>query len=149
RGAGELRPARRMGFARWTRTRFSLERRVSSLPRRGRALPRAASGDAPLRGDDGAQPVTASLNTINPERPTRDVVDVSNPSVSEQTGRPTGFWWSEPPPPYWDGRVMAPGCPTPDPEGPRRPARRSSARHISLRAQAASPMPEVLSRPAG
>src|SRR5215471_7690798 len=59
RGTGELRPAHRMGFARWTRTRFSLEPRVSCLPRRGRALPRAASGDAPLRGDDRAEPVTA------------------------------------------------------------------------------------------
>ena len=46
--------------------------------------------------------MTASLNTINPDRPKRVVIVLSNPSVSEQTGWPIGFWWSELTHPYWE-----------------------------------------------
>ena len=46
--------------------------------------------------------MTASLNTINPERPKRVAIVLSNPSVSEQTGWPIGFWWSELTHPYWE-----------------------------------------------
>ena len=44
----------------------------------------------------------ATVNVLNPERPKRIAIVASNPSVSEQTGWPIGFWWSELTHPYWE-----------------------------------------------
>ena len=37
----------------------------------------------------------ANLNPVNPKRPKRIAIVVSNPSTSTTTGWPVGFWWSE------------------------------------------------------
>ena len=37
----------------------------------------------------------ASVDILNPDRPKRIVIVASNASISEQTGVPIGFWWSE------------------------------------------------------
>jgi putative intracellular protease/amidase len=39
--------------------------------------------------------LSASVDTLNPDRPKRIVIVASNPVVSEQTGWPIGFWWAE------------------------------------------------------
>ena len=39
--------------------------------------------------------MSASVDILNPDRPKRVVIVASNPAVSEQTGGPIGFWWSE------------------------------------------------------
>lgn len=44
----------------------------------------------------------ATVDVLNPERPKRIAIVASNPSVSEQTGWPIGFWWSELTHPYWE-----------------------------------------------
>jgi putative intracellular protease/amidase len=46
--------------------------------------------------------MTAAIDILKPERPKRVVVVASNPTVSEQTGWPIGFWWSELTHPYWE-----------------------------------------------
>jgi putative intracellular protease/amidase len=46
-------------------------------------------------------PVTGAIDILNPERPKRVVIVASNPAVSESTGWPIGFWWSELTHPYW------------------------------------------------
>jgi putative intracellular protease/amidase len=39
---------------------------------------------------------------LKPQRPKRVAIVASNPAVSEQTGWPIGFWWSELTHPYWE-----------------------------------------------
>jgi putative intracellular protease/amidase len=46
--------------------------------------------------------VSGALDILNPERPKRVVIVVANPGISEQTGWPIGFWWSELTHPYWE-----------------------------------------------
>jgi putative intracellular protease/amidase len=45
--------------------------------------------------------VSAAIDVLNPDAPRRVIVLASNPTVSEQTGWPIGFWWSELTHPYW------------------------------------------------
>lgn len=40
-------------------------------------------------------------NQVNPARPRRVAIVLSNPAVSTTTGWPVGFWWSELTHPYW------------------------------------------------
>src|SRR4051794_8451475 len=35
------------------------------------------------------------LNPVDPRRPKRAAIVISNPGVSSSTGWPVGFWWSE------------------------------------------------------
>jgi putative intracellular protease/amidase len=42
----------------------------------------------------------ASVDLLDPENPKRVLIVASNPAVSEQTGWPIGFWWSELSHPY-------------------------------------------------
>jgi putative intracellular protease/amidase len=44
----------------------------------------------------------AAIDVLHPERPKQILVVASNPSVSEQTGWPIGFWWAELTHPYWE-----------------------------------------------
>ena len=44
----------------------------------------------------------ATVDVLNPERSKRIAIIASNPSVSDQTGWPIGFWWSELTHPYWE-----------------------------------------------
>jgi putative intracellular protease/amidase len=44
----------------------------------------------------------AAIDVLDPRNPKRVVIVVSNPSVSEQTGWPIGFWWGELTHPYWE-----------------------------------------------
>ena len=37
----------------------------------------------------------SNLNPVDPSRPKRAAIVVSNPAVSTSTGWPVGFWWSE------------------------------------------------------
>ena len=46
--------------------------------------------------------MTGAIDTLDPERPKRVVIVASNPAVSERTGWPIGFWWSELSHPYWE-----------------------------------------------
>lgn len=46
--------------------------------------------------------MTASIDVLYPERPKKVLVVASNPSTSEQTGWPIGFWWAELTHPYWE-----------------------------------------------
>lgn len=41
-----------------------------------------------------------NVNQVNPERPKRAAIVISNPGVSTTTGWPVGFWWSELTHPY-------------------------------------------------
>lgn len=36
-----------------------------------------------------------ALNRVDPTRPKRVAIVISNPAVSSSTGWPVGFWWSE------------------------------------------------------
>jgi putative intracellular protease/amidase len=42
-----------------------------------------------------------SLNQVNPDRPKRVAIVISNPAVSTTTGWPVGFWWCELTHPYY------------------------------------------------
>ncbi len=42
-----------------------------------------------------------SLNPVNPEKPKRIAIVISNPSVSTTLGAPVGFWWAEVTHPYF------------------------------------------------
>lgn len=44
--------------------------------------------------------MSAAIDILNPQK--RIAIVASNPAVSEQTGWPIGFWWSELAHPYWD-----------------------------------------------
>jgi putative intracellular protease/amidase len=46
--------------------------------------------------------MSAELDVLHPDHPRRVLVVASNPSVSEQTGWPIGFWWAELTHPYWE-----------------------------------------------
>jgi putative intracellular protease/amidase len=46
--------------------------------------------------------MSAAIDILDPSRPKRVLLVASNPSVSEQTGWPIGFWWSELTHPYWE-----------------------------------------------
>jgi putative intracellular protease/amidase len=46
--------------------------------------------------------LSASVDILNPARPKRIVIVASNPAVSQQTGWPIGFWWSELTHPFWE-----------------------------------------------
>ena len=46
--------------------------------------------------------MTAAIDILDPSHPKRVVIVASNPAVSEQTGWPIGFWWSELTHPYWE-----------------------------------------------
>jgi putative intracellular protease/amidase len=46
--------------------------------------------------------VSGAIDVLNPDKPRRVVVLASNPTVSEQTGWPIGFWWAELTHPYWE-----------------------------------------------
>ena len=54
------------------------------------------------RSLDGLDPVTGTIDILSPDAPKRVVIVASNPAVSEQTGWPIGFWWSELSHPYWE-----------------------------------------------
>jgi putative intracellular protease/amidase len=43
----------------------------------------------------------SDLNPVNPNRPKRAAIVISNPAVSASTGWPVGFWWSELTHPYY------------------------------------------------
>jgi putative intracellular protease/amidase len=42
-----------------------------------------------------------AVDILDPEHPKRVLIVVSNSGISEQTGWPIGFWWSELSHPYW------------------------------------------------
>jgi len=44
----------------------------------------------------------ANLNPVNPNKPKRAAIVISNPAVSTTTGWPVGFWWSELTHPYYN-----------------------------------------------
>jgi putative intracellular protease/amidase len=46
--------------------------------------------------------VSGAIDILNPQRPKRVVLVVANAAVSERTGWPIGFWWSELTHPYWE-----------------------------------------------
>jgi putative intracellular protease/amidase len=46
--------------------------------------------------------VSGAIDILDPEHPKRVVIVASNPGVSELTGWPIGFWWSELTHPYWE-----------------------------------------------
>jgi putative intracellular protease/amidase len=46
--------------------------------------------------------MSAAIDVTNREKPKRVAIVASNPSLSKQTGWPTGFWWAEPVHPYWE-----------------------------------------------
>jgi putative intracellular protease/amidase len=46
--------------------------------------------------------MAAAIDVLDPTKPKRVVIVASNPSVSEVTGWPIGFWWSELSHPYWE-----------------------------------------------
>jgi putative intracellular protease/amidase len=46
--------------------------------------------------------VPAAIDVRDPDRPTRVLMVASNAAVSDQTGWPIGFWWSELTHPYWE-----------------------------------------------
>ena len=43
----------------------------------------------------------SDLNPVNPGKPKRAAIVISNPAVSSSTGWPVGFWWSELTHPYY------------------------------------------------
>jgi putative intracellular protease/amidase len=45
--------------------------------------------------------VAAAIDMLDPTHPRRVLLVASNPTVSERTGWPIGFWWSELTHPYW------------------------------------------------
>jgi putative intracellular protease/amidase len=46
--------------------------------------------------------VSGAIDILDPQRPKRVAIVASNPAVSQQTGWPIGFWWSELTHPYWE-----------------------------------------------
>lgn len=46
--------------------------------------------------------MSAAIDVLYPEKPKKILIVASNPSVSEQTGWPIGFWWAELTHPYWE-----------------------------------------------
>ena len=54
------------------------------------------------RSLDPAVTMAAAIDVLDPKHPKRVLIVLSNPSVSEQTGWPIGFWWAELTHPYWE-----------------------------------------------
>jgi putative intracellular protease/amidase len=46
--------------------------------------------------------MSAAIDVLNPDRPKRVLLVVSNQTTSKQTGWPVGFWWAELTHPYWE-----------------------------------------------
>jgi putative intracellular protease/amidase len=46
--------------------------------------------------------MSAEIDVLDPARPKRVAIVVSNPATSKQTGWPVGFWWGEVTHPYWE-----------------------------------------------
>ena len=46
--------------------------------------------------------MSAEIDVLDPARPKRVAIVVSNPATSKQTGWPIGFWWGEVTHPYWE-----------------------------------------------
>jgi putative intracellular protease/amidase len=46
--------------------------------------------------------LAAAVDVLDPAHPKRVLLVASNPTVSERTGWPIGFWWSELTHPYWE-----------------------------------------------
>jgi putative intracellular protease/amidase len=46
--------------------------------------------------------MSGEIDVLDPGNPKRVLILASNPTVSEQTGWPIGFWWSELTHPYWE-----------------------------------------------
>lgn len=46
--------------------------------------------------------MVAAIDVLDPAHPRRVLLVASNPTVSERTGWPIGFWWSELTHPYWE-----------------------------------------------
>lgn len=46
--------------------------------------------------------MSAEIEAVDPARPKRVAIVVSNPATSKQTGWPIGFWWGEVTHPYWE-----------------------------------------------
>ena len=46
--------------------------------------------------------MVAAVDVLDPAHPRRVLLVASNPTVSERTGWPIGFWWSELTHPYWE-----------------------------------------------
>ena len=46
--------------------------------------------------------MTAALDILHPDNPKTVLIVASNPAVSDKTGWPIGFWWSELTHPYWE-----------------------------------------------
>lgn len=47
-------------------------------------------------------PISETIDILNPKKPKQIAIIASNPSVSKQTGWAIGFWWSELAHPYWE-----------------------------------------------
>jgi putative intracellular protease/amidase len=45
--------------------------------------------------------MAAAIDVLDPDRPKRVLLVASNPAISERTGWPIGFWWSELSHPHW------------------------------------------------
>jgi putative intracellular protease/amidase len=48
--------------------------------------------------------MSGNINVTDPESPRRVLIVAANPTTSEQTGWPIGFWWSELTHPFWTFR---------------------------------------------
>jgi len=48
--------------------------------------------------------MAATIDVLDPASPKRVLLFASNPSISERTGWPVGFWWAELTHPYWELR---------------------------------------------
>lgn len=46
--------------------------------------------------------MSAAIDILNPDKPKKVLMIASNPSVSQTTSWPIGFWWSELTHPYWE-----------------------------------------------
>jgi len=46
--------------------------------------------------------MSANINILNADKPKKVALVIANPSVSEQTKWPIGFWWAELTHPYWE-----------------------------------------------
>ena len=46
--------------------------------------------------------MSANISVLNPDKRKKVLIVVGNPSVSQTTGWPIGFWWAELTHPYWE-----------------------------------------------
>ena len=61
--------------------------------------------------------MTATIDVLDPTHPKRVLIVASNPTVSEQTGWPIGFWWAELTHPYWEFSQHGYGVDVASPDG--------------------------------